>query len=160
MGLCLCHQVSCFFSKAFIRYLALGIRPLGTCRNQCMPAGVWCLQQTASHPIQCGVINPYHSFLCTELYLKSLKECLLLKPNSVNSNRDCVLTTMYLCGSEWSALLRSFWKNAAHVRTRGFKTVYMCKWILLQNLVFILRFWLKNIINTVYFVTPFTCEAI
>jgi hypothetical protein len=46
------------------------------------------------------------------------------------------------------------------VRTRGFKTVYMCKWILLQNLVFILRFWLKNIINTVYFVTPFTCEAI
>jgi hypothetical protein len=78
----------CFSLKAFPKYLALGIQLIGTC-----VASGTCLQETASHPLQSDVIKPYHSFLYTELHLKSLKKCLLLKHNSTNSNRDCFLST-------------------------------------------------------------------
>jgi len=62
------------------------------CSKQCMPMRVWCLPQTVSHPLHSGVIKPYHSFLYTELHVKSLQECLLWNLNSLNSNRGDFLS--------------------------------------------------------------------
>jgi len=41
----------------------------------------------------CGVIKPYHSFLYTELNLKSLKGYSLSNSGSMNSNSNCFLST-------------------------------------------------------------------
>jgi hypothetical protein len=86
-----CHfQVPCFSLKAFPKYMypALRIQLVGTCI-----ANRTCLQQTVFCSLQSSVIKPYHSFLYIELCLKSLRRCLQLNPNSMNSNRDCFLST-------------------------------------------------------------------
>jgi hypothetical protein len=62
--------------------------------------------------------------------------------------------------SEWSALLTSFWHTAMlHLHKPGLRE--LCAWVhgvILQNPVFIWSFWLKNVINTIYFVKPIKCD--
>jgi hypothetical protein len=60
--------------RHFPKYLALRIQLNGTC-----VANDTCLQQTVSHSLQADIIKPYHSFLYTELHLKSFEEMFIIE---------------------------------------------------------------------------------
>jgi len=61
---------------------------------------------------------------------------------------------MCLCGTNWSAPLRYFWHNTAHVNTRDFKTVCMGKWIHSSHYNFYLEFLPKKRYTYSLFMIP------
>jgi hypothetical protein len=99
------------------------------CSKHCTPTRVWCLHQTAPYPLHCGVIKPSHSFLCTELCLKSLKNVyywtLILQTarGTASGQQDMFMWEWLLSTPQFSAH-----KNIALVKTRAYKTVIMSKW--------------------------------